>query len=216
MESLDQQFWQLKENYERMTEGELYALAEKAYDLTEISREALQGVLSEKGIAVRLKLKPPSSAAERFEDDEGLIFLALHGWPATAEQVRKTMGALSAAGIPSFLGPDNVMHLEEFQGRFDGPVGLKIRDVDRDRTVATLRRALAAAWGDNKDPDEEKNYAVLCPKCRSAKVILEGRDTDDPDKSPRRDKFQWSCDACGHQWVDDGILQEVAGGQSWP
>jgi hypothetical protein len=108
------------------------------------------------------------------------------------------------------------MHLEEFQGRFDGPVGLKIRDVDRDRTVATLRRALAAAWGDNKDPDEEKNYAVLCPKCRSAKVILEGRDTDDLDKSPRRDKFQWSCDACGHQWVDDGILQEVAGGQSWP
>ena len=129
---------------------------------------------------------------------------------------RLTMGALSAAGIPSFLGPDRVMHLEEFQGRFDGPVGLKIRDVDRDRTVATLRRALAAAWGDNKDPDEEKNYAVLCPKCRSAKVILEGRDTDDLDKSPRRDKFQWSCDACGHQWVDDGILQEVAGGQSWP
>jgi hypothetical protein len=139
MESLDQQFWQLKENYERMTEGELYALAEKAYDLTEISREALQGVLSEKGIAVRLKLKPPSSAAERFEDDEGLIFLALHGWPATAEQVRKTMGALSAAGIPSFLGPDNVMHLEEFQGPFDGMVTLKIRDVDQERAFLALR-----------------------------------------------------------------------------
>lgn len=304
MESVDQQFRQLKENYEHMTEGQLYALAEKAYDLTEISREALQTVLSEKGITIRLKLKPPSTAAERFEDDEGLIILALHGWPATAEQARKTMGALSAAGIPSFLGPDNVMHLEEFWGpfdgmvtlkirdvdqaraflalrdselreppapsaepleddeglinlpilsladnaedarltmgalsvagipsflgpdrvmhleefrsRFDGPVGLKIRDVDRDRAVATLRRALAAAWGDNKDPDEEKDYAILCPKCRSAKVILEGQDTNDLDKSPPRDKFQWSCDACGHHWEDDGVLQEVAGGQSWP
>ena len=29
-------------------------------------------------------------------------------------------------------------------------------------------------------------------------------------------KFQWSCDACGHQWEDKGFVQEVAGGQSWP
>ena len=45
MESVDQQFLRQKENYEHMTEGELYALAEKAYDLSEIAREALQAVI---------------------------------------------------------------------------------------------------------------------------------------------------------------------------
>ena len=48
MESVDQQVRQLKENYEHMTEGELCAVAENAYDLTEIAREALQAVVSEK------------------------------------------------------------------------------------------------------------------------------------------------------------------------
>lgn len=332
MESVDQQLRQQKENYEHMTEGELCSLAEDAYDLTEIAREALQAVLSERGIAVRLKLEPPPPA-ERPEDDEGLTILALHGWPANAEQARLTMGALSAAGIPSFLGPDNVMHLEEFRGRFDGTVSLKIRDVDQKRASVALRarsgnnteeepeeekaevvlegrdselrdppapppaeppeddeglinlswrggwpcnaeharltmgalsavgipsflgpdnvmhleefrgrfdgpvslkirdvdrkhafialdRAMDAAWWDNdkeneKDPDEEKDYAILCPKCRSAKVVMEGPDTD-LSESPPRDKFQWSCDACGYQWVDEGIVQEVPGGQSWP
>jgi hypothetical protein len=61
MESVDQQFRQLKENYEHMTEGELYGFAEKAYDLTEIAREALQAVITEKGFTVRLKLKLPAS-----------------------------------------------------------------------------------------------------------------------------------------------------------
>lgn len=300
MESLDQQFWQLKENYEHLTEGEICALAEDAYDLTEIAREALQTVLSERGIAVRLKLEPPAESAE----DEGLIILTRHGWPANADQARMTMGALSAAGIPSFLGPDNVMHLEEFQGKFDspvslkirdvdqerafralrdselrespappsteppedddglinfswpdnadhawrwmraltaagipsflgpynvmhleefqdkfdGPVSLKIRDVDRDRAYAAVARARARARandGNEKEQEDKKDYAILCPKCRAAKVVLVGRDSKLAEPPPTA-KFQWSCDACGHQWVDDGILQEVAGGQSWP
>jgi hypothetical protein len=111
------------------------------------------------------------------------------------------------------------MHLEEFRGRFNGPVSLKIRDVDRNRALIALSRAAAAGWWDNdkeEEPEEEKDYAILCPKCRSAKVVLEGRDTDDLAKSPPRDKLQWSCDACGHQWEDEGIVQEVPGGQSWP
>jgi hypothetical protein len=56
MESVDQQLRQLKENYEHMTEGELYALAEKAYDLTEIARKALQAVIAGKKLAIQLKL----------------------------------------------------------------------------------------------------------------------------------------------------------------
>jgi hypothetical protein len=228
MESADQQLRQQKENYEHMSEGELCTLAEEAYDLTDIAREALQAVLSERGIAVRLKLEPPAPLrAEPPKDDEGLTNLGMRGWPADAEAAWLTMGALSAAGIPSFLGPQNVMHLEEFRGKFNGLVSLKVREVDWNRANIALKKAADAGWWDNaswwdngkekeEGPDEEKDYAILCPKCRSPKVVMAGRDTEDLAESPPRDKFQWSCDACGHQWVDEGITQEAAGGQSWP
>ena len=212
MESVDQQLQQLKESYEHMTEDELGAVAEDAYDLTDIAREALQAVITEKGIAVRLKLEPPAPLPP--EDDEGLINFS---WPDNAEDAWRWMRVLTAARIPSFLGPDNVMHLEEFQGRFDGPVSLKIRNVDRKRAYAAVKRAYARARanGWEKEPEDEKDYAVLCPKCHSVKVVLEGRDLKLADPSLAV-KFQWSCDACGHQWEDEGILQEAAGGQAWP
>jgi DNA-directed RNA polymerase subunit M/transcription elongation factor TFIIS len=220
-DNVDQQLRQLKENYGHMSEGELCKLAENAYKLTDIAREALQAVITERGITIGLKLEPPAPPrAEPPEDDEGLINIGFFGgWPHNAEEARFTMGALSAAGIPSFLGPDNDMHLEEFRGRFDGTVSLKVRDVDWDRALLALERARDAFWRDYKEEDpeeeEEKDYAILCPKCRSAKVVLKGRDTGRVLPQPMA-KFQWSCDACGHRWVDDGITQEADGGQSWP
>jgi DNA-directed RNA polymerase subunit M/transcription elongation factor TFIIS len=220
MESVDQHLRQQKENYEHMTEGELCALAEDAYDLTEIAREALQAVITKKGYDVRLKLERPAPRlTEPPEDDDGLVNFQ---WPDNADHAWRWMKCLTAAGIPSFLGPDNVMHLEEFQGRFDGPVSLKIRDVDRNRAASAVARAWeladlarTKADGNKEEPEEEKDYAILCPKCHSAEVVLEGRDSELAEPPPTA-KFQWRCDACGHQWVDDGIEQEVAGGQSWP
>jgi DNA-directed RNA polymerase subunit M/transcription elongation factor TFIIS len=187
MESVDQQFRRQKENYEHMTEGELYALAEKAYDLTEIAREALQAIIAEKGLAVQLKLDP--LAPLRPEDEDLVIFR----WKLNIKEAGRTMKTLAAAGIPSFLS-------------------LEVRADDVKRAHAALDRAYEE---EAKDDPEETEYAILCPKCHSAKVVLKGR-TSTSEASPIGVKFQWSCDACGHQWVDDGITQEVAGGQSWP
>jgi rubrerythrin len=191
MESVDQQFRQLKENYERMTEGELYACAEKAYDLTEIAREALQAVIAEKGVDIWLRLDP--LAPLRPEDEDLVIFR----WEPNIKEAGWTMKALAAAGVPSFLC-------------------LEVRAHDVKRAKAALQRAIDDEFEkEDDDPEEKKEFAILCPKCRSAKVLMEGRYLDRAE-SPPRDKFQWRCDACGHQWVDDGITQEVAGGQSWP
>jgi hypothetical protein len=215
MENVDQQLLQLKENYEHMTEDELCAVAENAYDLTDIGREALQAVITERGFTVRLKLEPSAPApGEPPEDDEGLINFQ---WPDNADHAWRWMKCLTAAAIPSFLGPDNVMHLEEFQGRFDGPVNLKIREVDRRRALAAVARAWERAKRDGyvEEPEENKDFAILCPKCRSAKVVLEGRDSKLAYPPPTA-RFQWSCNDCGHRWSDEGIEQEVAGGQSWP
>jgi DNA-directed RNA polymerase subunit M/transcription elongation factor TFIIS len=189
MESVDQQFRQLKEKYEHMTEGELNALAEKAYDLTEIAREALQAVIMEKGVDVRLKMDPLAPLPPEDED------LVVFRWELHIEEAGHTMKTLAAAGIPSFLS-------------------LEVRADDVKRAHAAMDREVDAEIEED-DPEENKEFAILCPKCHSAKVVLKGR-TSTLEASPRGVKYQWSCDACGHQWVDDGWVQEVAGGQSWP
>jgi DNA-directed RNA polymerase subunit M/transcription elongation factor TFIIS len=186
MESVDQQFRQQKENYERMTEGELAAIAERAYDLTEIAREALQAVIMEKGVDIRIKMEPLALPPE----DEDLV---IFGWPRGAEAAGRIMKILAAAGIPSFLT-------------------LEVRPDDVNRAHAALERADEE---EAKDDPEETECAILCPQCHSAKVILQGR-TSTLEANPFGIKYRWSCDACGHQWVDDGITQETAGGQSWP
>jgi hypothetical protein len=191
MESLDQQFRQQKENYEHMTEGELCALAEKAYDLTEIAREALQAVIKEKAIDLRLTLDPLAPLPP--EDEDLVIFRR----ETNLNETVWTMRALDAAGIPSFLS-------------------LEVRAADVKRAHAALKRAIDEEFGEEADdPEEKKQYAILCPKCRSAKAVLKGR-TATLDASPREVRYQWSCDGCGHQWVDQGFVQEAAGGQSWP
>jgi len=189
MESVNQQFRQLKETYERMTEGELAAIAERAYDLTEIAREALQVVIMEKGVDIGIKMDPLALPPE----DENLV---IFGWPRGAEAAGRTMKILAAAGIPSFLT-------------------LEVRPDDVNRAHAALQRAYDEMDKDVKDDLEKTDYAILCPQCHSAKVILQGR-TSTLEANPFGIKYQWICDACGHQWVDDGITQEAAGGQSWP
>lgn len=194
MKSVDQQWQQLKENYEHMTEGELCVLAEQAYDLTDIAREALQAVLSEKGIAVRLGLDRPSPSSRSPHSEPPYEDLVIFHWEPSIKEAGRTIKILAAAGIPSFLS-------------------LEVREDDLQRAQVALQRALDEDCAD--DPTEEKEYAILCPKCHSAKVFLK-RSTSTLEASPLGVKFQWNCDACGHQWVDNGIVQEVAGGQSWP
>lgn len=185
MESVDQQLRQAKEHYARMTEGELCSLAEDAYDLTEIGREALQAVITERGFTIRLKLEPPAPpSAEPPEDD--LIIL---GRTQSAEVAGHKMKILAEAGIPAILS-------------------LEIRADDVERARAALERA----GEEETEESKEKEYAILCPKCHSAAVVLKRGDSMLADHP----KFEWNCDTCAYQWVDDGTMQEVAGGQSWP
>ena len=189
MKSVDQQFRQLKENYERMTEGELAAIAERAYDLTEIAREALQVVIMEKGVDIPIKMDPLALPPE----DENLV---IFGWPRGAEAAGESMKILAAAGIPSFLT-------------------LEVRPDDVKRAHAALQRAYDEMDKDVKDDLEKTDYAILCPQCHSAKVILQGR-TSTLEANPFGIKYKWICDACGHQWTDNGWVQQADGGQSWP
>ncbi|HEY2914192.1 MAG TPA: hypothetical protein VGK21_12590 [Candidatus Angelobacter sp.] len=176
MKSVEQQWQELKERYAQMTEGELAALAEDGSDLTEVAQEALQAVIAERGLDIRLKMEPPAPLRDNPPEAEEIVTL---GWPQNAEEAGRAMEALTAAGISSFL---------------------KLGVLEGD-----LKRARAAVEGafEDVDDEEDKDYAVLCPKCRSGEVVLEERD------SSSTDPFHWHCDACGHQWSDEGIEQEM-------
>ena len=181
MESLDQQWQALKERYAQMTEAELAALAADGSDLTDVAQEALQAVIAERGLDIQLKMEPPEQLRGHPPEDEKLVIL---GWPDNPEEAARVMEVLTAAGISSFL------NLEVLEG-----------DLKR------AHKALEEAFDNDDDTDEEKDYAVLCPKCRSGAVVLEERD------SASTAPFHWHCDACGHQWSDEGIEQEVPTGQ---
>jgi hypothetical protein len=78
MKNLDQQeqWHQLTNTYRQMTEEELCQVAADAFDLVPIAREALQAVISEKGLKVQPALAPPApqptaSDGDGFIDDPG-------------------------------------------------------------------------------------------------------------------------------------------------
>jgi hypothetical protein len=151
MESVDQQWQRLKERYALMTQDELAAIAQQASDLTEVAQEALQAVIAERGLDIRLKMEPPAPLRGDPPEAEEIVTL---GWPQSAEIAGRAMEALTAAGISSFLK-------------------LGVLEGDLKRAHAALERA----FEDDDEEEEDKDYAVLCPKCRSGAVVLEERDS---------------------------------------
>ena len=109
--------------------------------------------------------------------------LVIFSRPENPEWAGPVMEALTAAGIPFFLT-------------------LEVRESDLKRA----RAALAQAHKDDAT-DDGKGYAVLCPKCRSGTPVLEERD------SSSTAPYHWHCDACGHQWSDEGMVEEVPAGE---
>jgi hypothetical protein len=75
-------------------------------------------------------------------------------------------------------------------------------------------RSAMAHYEPEDDPtpkvDEELDeVAGRCPKCHSTEVVFVGRTSELADaKDESSQKFEWSCDSCGHHWVDDGVEKE--------
>jgi transposase-like protein len=55
-----------------------------------------------------------------------------------------------------------------------------------------------------QEPEEELDEAsVRCPRCHSSEIVLE--DTEPVREGGSSQRFQWTCDACGSQWEDEGL-----------
>ncbi len=198
----------LAETYGGMSDEELCSLAAEAYELTDLAKQALRAEITTRGLQAEMAETPPPSDSKSEEEgpqgdldpEELNLVCATRVWEAG--EARDTMKALYDAGIPAYLGPENVEHVNEFHGSFDAGVDIRVRDVDQQRALAALAQAPSQT---DEDRSEEEPFTLRCPKCQSEEIMLE-EFVPAPKATgyARPAMFRWRCDACGHQWEDDG------------
>jgi DNA-directed RNA polymerase subunit M/transcription elongation factor TFIIS len=191
----------LQEFYARLTDEELQAAADEGYQLTEVAKQTLQAEILTRGLRIQLRDAPPPPGfpdqTNNFDPSELDLVVVQRAWDI--DEARQLKRILDDARIPSYLGPNNLENVEDYKGTFENGVDLKIRDVDDQ-----LARA-AISQSSPQETQNEEAYIPVCPKCHSDQIVFQSLDTSQQPDSAFDAKFNWSCDACGHQWEDDGI-----------
>jgi hypothetical protein len=128
-------------------------------------------------------------------------------WVVTdSEKARQVMGILDAAGIECYLGPENVASVDEYKDDYAGGVEIKVMKFQARHAQDGLRATLPP--DPEEDSAEDDVFAISCPKCNSTDVILQGF-VEEAGRDPKLGaKNSWACDACGHEWTDDGVEEE--------
>jgi DNA-directed RNA polymerase subunit M/transcription elongation factor TFIIS len=125
---------------------------------------------------------------------------------ADPTRARQIMEILASASIKSFLGPDNVENVDDYKGSYEDGVEVKVMKFQARFAVDGLRRVLPPEPQD--ESTDEAEYAICCPKCNSQDVIFLGVEAEPGKDEASGEKYNWTCDACGHQWKDDGIVEK--------
>lgn len=202
---------QLQERYAGMTNEELEAVAAQAYDLTEIAQQALQAEIHSRRLSLKLSDAPaladePELGPNRLDPSQLDLDVIHRAWDI--DDARRVMDTLTNYSVPSYIGPDNVDNLAEFHGSFERGVEIKVDQSDQQRAFVALRTMPPLETNTDPNPDATETLAC-CPRCRSTEIVLESLDPTADGKSGFDSKFNWSCDACGYKWKDDGIEQEA-------
>ena len=183
----------LQDLYSRMNEGELEVVASEAYDLTDIARPLLRDEIARRGLKIPLKTErnappeapPPPDPADLMES--GIYFDAADA-ATVAEYLRPF-------GIACFWGKENVQdpNLVDFSDGID----LMIRQEDFASASEALRQ-LFTRFKPKVPAEFDQERICTCPKCHSEEIVFQELDA-------KSATFHWSCDACGHEWNDDGV-----------
>ncbi len=152
MKNLDQQeqWHQLTDTYRHMTEEELGRVADDAFDLVPTAREALQAVISERGLKIQLAAAPPPDPElPDYKDDteDSAHKLVCVRTVRNESEAKQLKALLDANFIASSLGPENIVDLEDFKGSFDGGVELKVHAFNSRRAFDVLNLYAPRARG---------------------------------------------------------------------
>jgi hypothetical protein len=187
----------LTQLYAEKTEAELQQLAEGAFTLTEIARDALKSELLRRDMKVELREQP---AAE------------VHPELVKLRQFRDLPPALLAksildsANIECFLADENTVRMDWLWSNAIGGVKLWVKQENAEDASALLDQQLPDNFevegvGEFKNP--------RCPICDSPNISYEELHKPLSYASvaigvPMKVKrHRWKCSACGHEWFDE-------------
>jgi len=145
-----------------------------------------------------------------YDEDRKLVDLCTV-W--SVRDALKVQTILDGAGIPFFMGPEKATGVDEVTSDFAKGVGVQIMQIGLPWAGPAMRH-----YEPEDDPTaeqtEEQSEAlderpVRCPTCHSTEVVFEGLTSELGSASDdSSQKYQWTCDACGHHWEDDGVPKE--------
>ena len=204
----------LAELYRLKTDEELVGLARTKAELTEVAQEALANEMSVR----RLKVPPDAPVAPpipqrpldpAYDEDRQLITISTVWSVADALRLQRL---LDGAGIPFFMGEEKATGVNAVTSNFAKGVPVRIMKVG----WPWARQALLDYFPKDEPESErlereaaEKEVPVRCPKCHSTDVVFDdlvGKEPTTEEDSPLQ--FEWSCEACGNRWKDDGVVRE--------
>lgn len=222
----DQERRRLAEFYSHQMDGELEKVAEQAFELTDLAREALRAELTKRGLSfelVELRPVPPAPVAlpgdppppeppeEEISLEEGELELRRM---VTIRQFRDlpeallAKGCLESAGIKGILTDDNIVRLDWFWSNVMGGIKLKVDPEDVEAASEILEQPIPAGFdvagiGEYHQPH--------CPNCQSLDVTFKELNRPVsymtvwlhvPIPVYRR---AWRCHSCDVEWEDDGV-----------
>ena len=221
MRSIGEEWTRLTELYTQMSPDELQALAEEAYDLTEMARDALRGEISRRGLHITLLDQPgtreTTAHIKRAGDfDPSELDSVDAGQAFGQHDARWLKNVRDSAGVPSYFGPRNLEDVEKLNAAFDQDrekarqrgfqVGIMCRVPRKYQQLASQAIAKAEQEAEvETSPADDADFLASYPRCHSSEIVFEGLETVEGADPDLDSKYNWRCDACGHGWKDDGV-----------
>jgi DNA-directed RNA polymerase subunit M/transcription elongation factor TFIIS len=217
MEALDpaDEWRHLSEHYRQMSDEELLILAQQRSELTDAAQQVLTHEISYR----KLKLPPPEVPAppnpepsndSRYDDsphDEDRELVELRTvWSLSDALQLQTL--LDRAGIPFFMGPEKATVVDAVTSDFVNGVSVQVMRIGLPWTRQPMQNYTPADAPGPKLDEELPDLPVRCPKCHSTEVVFGSLASEPTAKDNASSKFEWTCDSCGHEWQDDGIVKE--------
>ena len=186
-----------------MSEVELENLANDAWSLTDLAREALKTELSRRQLGITL-----NDSAPKREDPTKIVILRRY---TSAPEALVAKSVLDSADIECFLRDENMIRMDWFWSNALGGVKLCVREEDDETAAALLEQGHPETF---LVEGAEEYKQPRCPKCHSMDVSFKGLVkrvaygslaglwlTGMVPPIPLK-QLGWKCHACGHVWEE--------------
>jgi rubredoxin len=182
--------------YAGMSDAELQSLADAAWSLTEIGKEALRAELGRRGLAFNLA----TVAAPKSQPSDLITLRKFRDLP----EALLAKGFLESAGVDSFLADETTIRMDWLWSDLLGGVKLWVNPDDAETANQILNQEIPERF----DVEGNKEFEQpRCPQCQSVNISFEDMNKPVtyaatfvlslPLQFSRR---RWKCQSCGYTW----------------